>query len=422
MKPRTKLEQAVDHLAETLPTLTKSQRKWAFRECISHYAFRLPKGRTTCMDCGHTWMIGQSGKKQCRCPQCRATLEIKDTMARKWEDKAYFTVLTTCGGYQVLRMFMIAVVMSKQTQAHSVVHEVGQYWWNERGKKVLIGRLRTLGMYVDSFSFVQPMVLRRDCDAFQYVANSPMYPKVKLINTLIRNGLNADFHNVYPSALIPLLLTDNRAETMWKTGQYELLRYYADSRFNMDVYWPAIKICIRNHYIIEDGGLWRDMIDALRFFNRDIRNPKYVCPANLLEEHNKWLAKRRKEEKKKQEEERRKQLLEDEKHYREAKGAYLGLVIADGQISVKVIESVREMILEGEKMHHCVGTYHDKEDSLIMSATIDGKRIETVEVSLTTLKVVQSRGVCNSNTEYHDRIIALVEQHADMIRQRMSAA
>ena len=36
-----------------------------------------------------------------------------------------------------------------------------------------------------------------------------------------------------------------------------------------------------------------------------------------------------------------------------------------------------------------------------------------------TMKVVQSRGVCNSNTEYHDRIIKLVEDNAEQIRQRM---
>ena len=73
-------------------------------------------------------------------------------------------------------------------------------------------------------------------------------------------------------------------------------------------------------------------------------------------------------------------------------------------------------------MHHCVSGYHNKANSLILSATIDGKRIETIEVSLKTLKVVQSRGVCNSNTEYHDRIIRLVEDNTELIRQRMNAA
>ena len=80
------------------------------------------------------------------------------------------------------------------------------------------------------------------------------------------------------------------------------------------------------------------------------------------------------------------------------------------------------METEGRLMHHCVGGYHNKVDSLILSATIDGKRIETIEVSLKTLKVVQSRGVCNSNTEYHDRIIRLVEDNAGLIQQRMNVA
>ena len=46
-------------------------------------------------------------------------------------------------------------------------------------------------------------------------------------------------------------------------------------------------------------------------------------------------------------------------------------------------------------MHHCVfdNAYYLKENSLILSATIEGRRIETIELNLDTLKVVQSRGV-----------------------------
>ena len=115
-------------------------------------------------------------------------------------------------------------------------------------------------------------------------------------------------------------------------------------------------------------------------------------------------------------------MIENEKNYLKAKGMFFGLVISDDLILVKVIESVEEMITEGRLMHHCVGGYHKRANSLILSATIDGKRIETIEVSLITLKVVQSRGVCNSNTEYHERIIKLVEDNAELIRQRMNAA
>ena len=52
---------------------------------------------------------------------------------------------------------------------------------------------------------------------------------------------------------------------------------------------------------------------------------------------------------------------------------------------------------------------------------VDGKRIETVEISLKTLKVVQSRGVCNKNTEHHDRIVKLVNKNIKQIRSRMAA-
>ncbi|SBW05631.1 Cas9 inhibitor AcrIIA9 family protein [uncultured Dysgonomonas sp.] len=61
------------------------------------------------------------------------------------------------------------------------------------------------------------------------------------------------------------------------------------------------------------------------------------------------------------------------------------------------------------------------EDSLIFSARIRGKRIETVEVSLKQLKVVQCRGLQNSNTEYHDRIISLVTKNMHLIKERLKA-
>lgn len=70
-------------------------------------------------------------------------------------------------------------------------------------------------------------------------------------------------------------------------------------------------------------------------------------------------------------------------------------------------------------MHHCCYEcgYYKKKQSLVLSARIEDRRIETVEVSLKSFKVVQSRGVCNENTEYHDRIISLVEKNMNRIRR-----
>ena len=83
--------------------------------------------------------------------------------------------------------------------------------------------------------------------------------------------------------------------------------------------------------------------------------------------------------------------MEDEKHFKELKSKFFGIAFTDGTIQVHVLESVQEHLEEGVSMHHCVfsNAYYFKEDSLILSATIEGKRIETIEVSLRTLEGVQ---------------------------------
>ena len=115
--------------------------------------------------------------------------------------------------------------------------------------------------------------------------------------------------------------------------------------------------------------------------------------------------------------------MENEQRFQELKGKFFGIAFTDGTIQVRVLESVLDFLEEGTAMHHCVysNEYYLKPDSLILSACIDGKRVETIEVSLKTLKVLQSRGVCNKNTEYHDRIIELVNKNKRLIRKRMAA-
>ena len=78
-------------------------------------------------------------------------------------------------------------------------------------------------------------------------------------------------------------------------------------------------------------------------------------------------------------------------------------------------------IEEGQALHHCVFTneYHLKERSLILSASIAGKPIETIEVLLETMEVFQCCGLINQNTEYHEQIINLVYSNISFIAQHM---
>lgn len=105
------------------------------------------------------------------------------------------------------------------------------------------------------------------------------------------------------------------------------------------------------------------------------------------------------------------------------KGKFFGLEFTDGTIIICVLDSVIAYYEEGNALHHCVGEceYYLKLDTLVFSARVEDKRVETVELSLQTFKVLQSRGLCNRNTEYHDRIIKLVQKNVGLIRKRMAA-
>lgn len=422
MKPRNKFEKAILAQSKYLRPISKPQINWAFHECIDHYAYRLPKGRTTCMDCGHDWMMKEQ-IDTCICPECGAKLKTNLTYCRKLQQKQYFTVLTTSGGYQVLRMFILIVEMEKGYKAKPCVFEIGQYWWNEQGRKAVVAIQRVMGHYIDTFSFASPMAIRQDNNAYQHIAYSPIYPKFKAISTLCRNGFKGDFHGTVPITLIPALLTDSKAETLLKARQYPMLSHYLRSSFEIDRYWASIKICIRNGYTIEDGSMWRDTIDLLRHFGKDTNSPKYVCPTVLKAEHDKWTEKKRIEREREELVESRRKAKKDEKKYKELKGRFFGLVFTDGILNIRVLESVEEFAEEGAKMRHCIfsNSYYLKENSLILSATINGKRIETIEVSLKTFQVVQSRGACNSNTEYHERIINLINKNIKLIQKRIAA-
>ena len=421
MKPRNKFEQAVLAQSKYLRPITKAQRQWAFRECIEHYAYRLPKGNTTCMDCGHSWQTIEP-TEHCTCPQCGAGLEVRTTRARKLKQRQYFTVLTTSGGYQVLRMYLLIAGMEKGYQASSSVMEIGQYWWDERGRQSIVAVQRTMGHYIDSFAYYSPMAIRRDNEAYRFIARCPLYPKVKLSDTLKRNGFEGKCYDIAPTSLIPALLTDSRAETLLKAGRTEHLAYFLSRPRNWDAYWPAYKITLRRSYDITDIALWCDYVDMLRRLGKDAHNAHFVCPEDLLQAHDTAQRKLQAQREKEAEAQRRQKAIENEERFQALKAPFFGIAFTDGTIQVRVLESVQEYIEEGQALHHCVFTneYHLKEKSLILSASIDDKPIETIEVSLETMEVLQCRGLMNQNTEYHERIIELVHQNMKQIQSHVA--
>jgi hypothetical protein len=251
-----------------------------------------------------------------------------------------------------------------------------------------------------------------------------IYPRQKLIPELKRSGYKGECYNLTPFDLFHALLTNSKAETLLKAGETKLLKFFVNNGFrHVNNYWASIKICLRNAYHIEDASIWRDYIELLQFFGKDLHNAKYVCPTDLTAEHDKYVEKKREWQERERREQAREKALQDEARFREMKSRFFGIAFTDGIIQIRMLESVEEIMQEGDTMHHCVfaNNYHLKPDSLILSACINGQRIETVEFSLSRMQVIQSRGVCNKNTEYHDKIIELVKKNRRQIRKRIAA-
>jgi len=414
MKPRTKFQQQVLAASQSLPVITKEQAEWAVTNCFSHIGRRKKNNEITCMECGASWKstaVLADSVCGCTCPKCGMELTIVDTRKRVFRDYEYFCIITTCNDFQVLRFFYLDMYAKAGEKIRYCVSEVIQSWIARGGKHATIARLRALTSFRDTWNFQSALEIRPERPLYNAIPTC-VYPEQDLLPELQRSGYSGEFYGMTPFEMFKTLLTESRAETLLKAGQTKLLKYFAiknDFRV-IDEYWPSIRICMRNRYIVNDAAIWCDYINLLNFFGKDLHNAQYVCPADLNAEHDRYVQKKRDFQEKERQEERRKKALESEAIFHQAKKKFFGIQFTDGVIQVQVLESVEEIMQEGDILHHCVfaSGYHLKPDSLILSASVNGQKIETVEISLSKMKVVQSRGVCNKATEFHDRIIKLV--------------
>lgn len=443
MKPRNKFQKQVAAAMKGLRPINKDQKGYGRESAVYHYAYRVKSGRTTCLDCGHVFHT-EDGQTQCVCPNCGEYLRVENTLKRKHKEKGFFCIGTTKNDMQVMRIIMVSAYYEKGKPARFFFDEIVQQWLNDKGNCVYAARRRNGMCYsnTECWTLNSPLEIRTDSWIYEHVADCPYYPKSTVIPALMRNGYADNEHEVVPSLLFKALLKSPKIETLLKARQYEVARLFIHSSHNnVDSYWPSLKIALRNHYHINDANMWRDYIDLLRYYKKDLSNPKFVCPNDLKAEHDRLYDKKEKQRKEEyerlqrqyeaQRRERELQRLEWEQKtaaereevFRNLKSKFFGITFTDGLIKVHVLDSIEAYRQEGETMNHCVyeNKYYLKKDSLILSATIDGESIETVEVSLSTLQILQCYGYDNQFTEYHERIIELVNRNTYLIGQRKAA-
>ena len=431
MKPKNGVELEIVGLSKAMAPITEKQKEWALHTATARTGF-YNKQRIWCTECGHSYSLTpdidftkedlQDPGTTFVCPHCGAKLKVVKSTKIKLTTREYVTFITTVGKYQVLRHFMLSQYCRKDTDTFLHFAEVVQEWINEKGVVHYIARARQgMSHYIDSWIFSSDMELRSPYgyaeNAYAVFANY-IYPYMKVLPVLRRNGFKYSFHGVTPSFLFRSLLGwKPEAEWLLKSKQYALLEKYVI--FGSIPYRDSVKICIRNNYKIKDVDIWEDYLDCLKYFGKDLHNAKYVCPVRLKTAHDIWMKRYEKAEKKRKEIAKQKEAAKWEAFYVKEKARFLGITFSGFGINVSVLPSVAAFVEEGNKMHHCVYSngYYKKKESLILSARNDnGERLETIEVDLTAFKIKQCYGACNNFTPQHEQIKELVNKNMNLIR------
>lgn len=428
MIPKTIIEKEITELSTTLKPISAQMQQWAEKNIFLKWGV-LSRGKFHCLECTHSWKPESQSKsceKYIKCTVCQGRLKMQGYNQVHFKEIEYSAVLDVCQGYQVVRIICSHKHMKKNTIPTYSHNEVMQHWINPKGE------VRTMSLSTNVFSGAY--------DAWQYYSvleirpkdfqNSPKYrinpyrvfPRMKVLPTLKRNGFKSAFYNIAPQILFTSLLKDPCAETIMKASQISMLSYYLNSHEqHIKQNWQAVKTCLKYNYLIKDFSIWEDYISLLRWFKKDLSIALFVCPENLNEIHDKLVAKKRAIQRKKYLLKMRSEILLAQDKYVEDKKEFFGLCFKDKELTISVLESVQEFMEEGDNLHHCIFTneYYKKRDSLVFSARINNKPLETIEISLPKMEILQCRGLKNTPSQHHNDVLKLMKENLPNIFDRI---
>lgn len=434
MKPKGKREVEVSQLSKKLPPLTTAQKAYCIKHCFEHKAIKRKKDDTEyiCLECGERFHA-EAGVKKTTCPHCHTEVEpYRSSREMAKHIMSSFQVLTTIADYQVVRTFYVTQSTIPDEPAEYNMHEVSQVFIQPNHTDIVIALPRRgLTGYIDSYIFDGELEIRkwRTNGYWSLYGNSPyyinadvVYPRVKLLPIIKRNGWNKKLLQFTPAYTINHLLNNPKYETLAKTGRTDIWASFRE--VEISDYWQQIKMMIRHNYRVKDYDLWRDTIRFAEELGLDTYSPKYVLPADLKAMHD-TLEKRIEAVRKRAEKERkRKEMAKKmryEKKYRKLNGGLLNVVIVAGDIVIKPLQSYKDFCDEGDAMHHCVETYWMKKDSLILSARVNGERMATIELDKSDFHIVQCRAACNDVPKRYSEICDAINRNKRVFQRKSLA-
>lgn len=432
MKPRTRLHHEVLALHQKLEK-PKHQEPYVISKHDFYYTTHYKN--LVCLECNHTWKPTQIWHEQVvgvKCPSCNKKLKkIATENGGRVTRVLTYSVIEVVERFQVFRYFSCWKHMDKNKAPYYTFRSLFEEWKDyDKNKKVFIGR--TQAFYGDGFSSADYEIRanslpnRWGAPIYETFGSDITCPGAVYLPRFDKYKLNVFKNDCDPRKLLYQVEMSPKIETLLKSNQKDLLFHAVHRDSYHNTFWPQIKIAFRNKYRVKDAGLWYDYLQNLRYFRKDILNAKFVCPKDLKKEHDFWMKKKLKVEEKLRAEREEFQKLEIQKklelhtvEYIKYFKKFFDLVFTKDDITITVLKSVDEFKEEGEELKHCVfaNAYYARRNSLILSAKLNGVRLETIELSLKDFKILQSRGLKNNPSEYNEIIKDLVVKNIPKIRQ-----
>ena len=355
-------------------------------------------------------------------------MRLRAKQGFKDSDEVYESFCSVSGRYAIERIFQVGKDYCDEVAQTWLDTENGRVFHRERHSQIIYGG--NYGYRFQGYDPKTPFRFKRKSgieDNYGYRFLRPYQRgEERITENLKRKGATQDDVHQFGIMDLTKALADTRMETILKHSVRDFYWFMKHAK-PTDAVWSAYKITIRRHHRIRNMQMWYDMINEMQFLGMDVRNPKFVCTKAYKQLHDEVVAKsdhkRAVEEKKRREENERKQMELNKRLVEERIRKYADLVIENDNLHAVVLITYNDYQEEGKTMHHCVGGYFNREYSLVLSMRDkNGKRVETVEVILTTFEIVQSQGVCNRPTSHHNEIIDLVNANMWQIKQRYAMA
>ncbi|WP_139959193.1 hydrogenase maturation nickel metallochaperone HypA [Flavicella sediminum] len=266
MKPTNKLQRRILELSlNVISPIDKIQKEWAYKSCLDHKGYANYTS-AFCLDCGETFSHELIKRKRATCPHCQTKLKIEKNWLRSNKQHTFFAIAEIVEEFQVIRNFELVSYHKKGEAVRYFLQPILEQWIQPDNKYILVGKNHNLQGYCDSWG--GDWAIRKERGWYQNkyeVYPRYYYPKSKFKKEYLKYGINHNLKDLLFIEAIKMAPNIPKVETLLKAKQYALASL--GNKYQLQEYWPSVKICLRNKYKVKDASLWIDYLELLEYFN-----------------------------------------------------------------------------------------------------------------------------------------------------------